>query len=330
MSVKKQVLATFEHNKGKYLSGAEIAQQLSVSRNAVWKAVKSLQEEGYNIEAVTNKGYCLAENTDILSPQSIGKYLPAELAHYQIQVHKITTSTFNILRTLAQEGAPEGVVAVAEAQTAGKGRMSRSFFSPTGTGVYMGILLRPKLAATEALFITTSAAVAVAQAIETVSKHQAQIKWVNDIFVNNKKVCGILTEASFDLESQNLDYAILGIGINVKQPVGGFPPEIQDVATAILEEHEANNAVRSQLIAEVLKNFWYYYTSIAERKFLKEYQERSFLVGTDVWVLESDKQRQARVLSITDNCELQVQFADDNSIENLATGEVSIKPIFEI
>lgn len=328
MSVKKQVLATFENNKGIYLSGAEIAEQLSVSRNAVWKAVKSLQDEGYCINAITNKGYCLAENTDILSAQSIGNYLSPEFGHYQIQVHKVTTSTFNILRQLAQEGAPEGVVAVAEEQTAGKGRMSRSFFSPTGTGVYMGILLRPKIDATEALFITTSAAVAVAQAIEAVSNSKAKIKWVNDIFVNNKKVCGILTEASFDLESQNLDYAILGIGINVKQPVGGFPPEIQAVATAILEEHEVNNAVRSQLIAEVLKNFWRYYIGIKDRKFLKEYQERSFLVGTDVWVLETDKQRQAHVLGITDNCELQVQFADDNTIENLATGEVSIKPIF--
>lgn len=328
MSVKKQVLATFENNKGKYLSGAEIAEELSVSRNAVWKAVKSLQEEGYNISAITNKGYCLDESTDILSPQSISKHLPPELSHYQIQVHKVTTSTFNILRQLAQEGAPEGIVAVAEEQTAGKGRMSRSFFSPTGTGVYMGILLRPKIAATEALFITTSAAVAVAQAIEAVSKHKAQIKWVNDIFVNNKKACGILTEAAFDLETQNLDYAILGIGINVKQPAGGFPPEIQDVATAILDEHEVNNAVRSQLIAEVLKNFWYYYTGIKDRKFLKEYQQRSFLVGTHVWVLEGDKQRKALVLGITDNCELQVRFEDDNTIENLSTGEVSIKPIF--
>lgn len=328
MSVKKQVLATFENNKGKYLSGAEIAEELSVSRNAVWKAVKSLQEEGYNISAVTNKGYCLDENTDILSPQSISKHLPPELSHYQIQVHKVTTSTFNILRQLAQEGAPEGIVAVAEEQTAGKGRMSRSFYSPTGTGVYMGVLLRPKIAATEALFITTSAAVAVAQAIETVSKHKAQIKWVNDIFVNNKKACGILTEAAFDLETQNLDYAILGIGINVKQPAGGFPPEIQDVATAILDEHEVNNAVRSQLIAEVLKNFWHYYTGIKDREFLKEYQERSFLVGTHVWVLEGDQQRKALVLAITDNCELQVRFEDDNSVENLSTGEVSIKPIF--
>lgn len=328
MSVKKQVLATFENNKGKYLSGAEIAQRLAVSRNAVWKAVKSLQEEGYSIAAVTNKGYCLAENTDILSPQSIGNYLPSECSHYQIQVHKVITSTFNVLRQLAQEGAPEGVVAVAEEQTAGKGRMSRTFFSPTGTGVYMGILLRPKIAATEALFITTSAAVAVAQAIETVSKHKAQIKWVNDIFVNNKKACGILTEASFDLESQNLDYAILGIGINVKQPIGGFPPEIQDVATAILDEQEVDNAVRSQLIAEVLTNFWRYYIGIKDREFLKEYQERSFLVGTDVWILEGEKQRKALVLGVTDNCELQVQFADDQSVENLASGEVSIKPIF--
>ena len=328
MSVKKQVLATFENNKGKYLSGAEIAEQLSVSRNAVWKAVKSLQDEGYNIEAVTNKGYCLSEDTDILSSQSIGKYLPPEFAHYQIQVHKVVDSTNNLLRQLSQEGAPEGTVVIAENQTAGKGRLSRRFFTQTGTGTYMSILLRPKITATEALFITTSAAVAVCQAIEAVSEHQASIKWVNDIFVNQKKICGILTEASFDLESHNLEYAVLGIGINVKPPQGGFPPEVKDVATSLLTEDDANQAIRSKLVAEVLKNFWRYYIGITDKAFLREYQRRSFLTGSYVWVLEGDKQRKALVLGVTDECELQVKFDDNQSVDNLSTGEVSIKPIF--
>lgn len=324
MSVKQKILEILETEKGKYISGEELATHLSVSRTAVWKAVKSLVSEGYSIAAVSNKGYCLSNNNDILSEQSIAKYLAEEAALFKISVHKTIGSTNSAVKELAGQGAAEGTVVIAEEQTSGRGRRNRTFYSPADTGIYMSILLRPKISAAEALFITTSAAVAVAQAIEELSGREAKIKWVNDIFCDGKKICGILTEASFDMESGGLEFAVLGIGINVKTPKDGFQDDIKDIATAVFENDTNIVDTKSRLVADVLKRFWNYYLGLENKTFLSQYQERSLVIGKEILVLGNNTSEKVLALEIDDQCHLKVRH-EDGSIELLSSGEVSIK-----
>lgn len=325
LNVKHSVLEILEYGKGHYLSGEELAGQLSVSRSAVWKAVKSLQKDGYSISAVSNKGYCLTTDNDILSEQSISKYLSYTDSPFRIQVCKTVDSTNTALKKLGSQGEPEGTVLVAEEQTAGRGRMDRKFHSPSVSGVYFSLLLRPSLNASEAGNITTAAAVAAARAIESVSGANALIKWVNDIYCNEKKVCGILTEASLDMETHGLEYAVLGIGINVKPPEEGFPEEIKETAGAVFDTAFCPPDGRSRLIAETLKNFWAYYIALPDAVFLNEYRQRSFLTGREIMVVGGKQTRRALALEIDDLCRLIVQY-EDGAIETLVSGEVSIIP----
>jgi BirA family transcriptional regulator, biotin operon repressor / biotin---[acetyl-CoA-carboxylase] ligase len=324
MSVKDKTLSVLENNKGNYISGAELAKELSVSRNAIWKAIKSLKDEGYNISSVNNKGYCLSTDTDILSPQSISKYLNKN-NNFNINVYKTINSTNTAIKELAINREKEGTVIIAEEQTEGRGRFGRKFHSPKGTGIYMSILLRPQIHSSRAFLITTATAVAVAEAIESISNKEAKIKWVNDIYCDNKKVCGILTEASFDFESGMIDYAVLGIGINVKSPEGGFTEEIKDIATSIFNNENSTSAdIRSRLISEVLNRFWDYYKNIEDKLFLEEYKSRSLLINKEINILSRNSSERAVAIEIDDECRLKVRM-HDGSIRLLSSGEVSIR-----
>jgi len=238
-----------------FLSGEEIAEKLSLSRTAVWKAVNSLRKDGYRIDAVQNKGYCLAIDTDILSAEGILKYLEPVCSNLELTVLPVTDSTNNLLREMAAAGAPEGRCVIANSQTMGKGRLGRVFYSPADTGVYLSLLLRPgQCSAEQASKLTTMAAVAACEAIEDVSDEKASIKWVNDIYMNDRKVSGILTEASFDLESGYLEYAALGIGINIYPPKTGFPEEIKDIAGAVFRA--PRNDGKNRVAAAFLNHLW--------------------------------------------------------------------------
>lgn len=321
-NVKDCVLETLENHKGEYISGTELAKSLQVSRNAVWKAIKALESEGYTIDAMKNKGYRLAQTNDIISEQSIQKYLRDSEKEFQLEVHKSVTSTNDILKKRAYDGEKEGYVVIAEEQTKGKGQLGRSFYSPMGTGIYMSMLLRPKTNFSEALNITTSAAVAVAQAIEEVSDKIAEIKWVNDIYCSGKKVCGILTEAGCNVETNGFDYVVLGIGINVKKPEGGFPEDIKEIADALFEDADVD--VRSQLIAEILKRFWHFYCNLSQKEFFEEYRSRSCVIGRKVILENGDKTEEATVLSINEDCHLMVLMEDGTSRE-ICAGTVRLK-----
>ncbi|NLA86375.1 MAG: biotin--[acetyl-CoA-carboxylase] ligase, partial [Clostridiales bacterium] len=310
---------------GRYVSGNDMASALYVSRNAVWKAVNALKSEGHDIHAVTNKGYSLAPESSVLSKASIKKHLGAKADSFHIEVVKSVDSTNTAVKALASQGAPEGTVIAAEEQTGGRGRMGRRFYSPAGTGIYFSVLLRPLVQVLDATLITTAAAVAVASSIETVTGTDAKIKWVNDVFCHGKKVCGILTEGAFDLESGGLEYAVLGIGINIKRPAGGYPPEISHVAGAVFESSAPETETKSRLIAEILAMFWDDYNNLADKAFLPEYRSRSFIIGKDVDVIMGDALRKARAVDIDDECRLVVRFAD-GSVEALSSGEVSIRP----
>ncbi len=324
MELKDQILRVLEDNKGRYVSGSQLSGALFVSRNAVWKAVNALRADGHIIDAVTNKGYCLSTDSDVLSAAAIEKHFAAFSAPFQFEVFKSLGSTNTYLKDLAAHGAPEGTVAVAEKQTGGRGRLGRDFHSPAGTGIYFSLLLRPDATAADAPLITTAAAVAVARAVEAHCGGKATIKWVNDVYYNGKKISGILTEGAFNAENGGMYYAVLGIGVNIAPPPGGFPSALDKVAGTLCPSTDSFG-LRSRLIADILKNFWPYYRRLSEKTFLNEYRDRSFLLGMDVNVHAHGTIRHAHALRIDDACHLIVRFAD-GTVEALGSGEVSVRP----
>lgn len=234
------------------------------------------------------------------------------------------TSTNDILKEEALKGAPEGTVLIASMQTRGKGRLSRSFFSPDKSGLYMSIILRPKILPEKSVLITTAAAVAVSKAIEHLTDKKAGIKWVNDIFINGKKVAGILTEAAFSGDGKALQYAVLGIGINLFEPENGFPEDLKDIASAVFEKEDPE--IRETLIFEILNNFFSYYEKLSAAPHIEEYRNRSIVIGKKINVLSGEAVSPATAIGIDDDCRLQVIY--ENGEEGIvSSGEISIRII---
>jgi BirA family biotin operon repressor/biotin-[acetyl-CoA-carboxylase] ligase len=322
MTVQDHLRELLESNKDVFFSGEEIARKLGVSRNAVWKAIKSLQSGGYPIDAVPNKGYCLSSTSDVLSESGIRQYLRGDAQSPRLNVYDSVSSTNIVLRELANDGAPEGTVVVAASQTGGRGRKGRSFYSPQGTGGYVSILLKPDIAAADATLITTTAAVAVCDAVEAVSDRKPEIKWVNDVFIDGKKICGILTEASLSMESGRIEYAVLGTGINVYTPEGGFPKEIQNIAGSVFCKPQPD--AKNRLIAEYLNSFLPRYHDLGGKATIAEYQRRSFVVGRTITVISGNAETPAKALGVDDRCRLLVEF-EDGTQATLSSGEISIR-----
>lgn len=239
----------------------------------------------------------------------------------EVQIFSELDSTNRYLKELAKEGVKEGTVVIANQQSAGRGRLGRNFFSPGNTGIYMSILLRPEIELQKSVRITSMAAVAVARAIEKVSGIEAKIKWVNDIFLNGKKVCGILTESGINTVTGVLDYAVLGIGVNVGKIE--FPEELKEIATSVC--NECNKIIsREELIVEIVRELEYWYPSLQDGSFLKESKERSLLLGKEILVVESqEKKYQAKALDLDDMGHLWIENAGKKEL--LHSGEVSIK-----
>lgn len=319
MTTKEKLLTLLEAHPGRFVSGEEIAGTLKLSRSAVCKAVKLLRQEGYAIEAVTNRGYCLSPEGDILSAQGVKKYLGRDL---QITVRSAVDSTNAVLRQQAEQGAPEGTVVIANAQTQGRGRRGRTFYSPGDTGIYLSLLLRPIHAdPKQTVTLTAAAAVAMCQAMEAVGADGPQIKWVNDIFLNGKKVCGILTEAAFSLETGAPEYVVIGVGINVYTPKEGFPPELKSIAGALWETTVPDG--KNRLAAEFLNRFWALYDAGGPAVFLEDYRRSSLVVGRDVTVIAGERERKAHALGIDESCRLLVRY-ETGETAALSYGEVRI------
>ena len=323
MTTKEKLLALLEDSKGTFFSGEEIARTLQVSRAAVWKAVNALREDGYTIDAATNKGYRLSPDSDILSPQGIRRFLKPEYRDLDLTVLPTAPSTNALVREKANQGCPEGCIIIACEQTDGRGRYGRQFFSPVDSGVYLSLLLRPTAySPQQATCLTAAAAAAMCQAIEAVTGQQPGIKWVNDIFLHGKKVCGILTEAAVGLETGTLNYMVLGAGVNLYPPAEGFPEEIQPIAGSVLERScpEAKN----RLVGEFLNRFWDFYSHPECRTYLEDYRARSLAIGRNVTVLSAGKTVSAYAYGIDDDFRLLVRY-ENGDTEALSYGEIRIQ-----
>lgn len=312
-----------EANRESDLSGEEMANRLGVSRTAIWKAVKALREEGYQIEAVNNRGYRLQETTDILSAEGIRLELEEPYRALPIEVCKKVDSTNTELKRRALDGGEHGLVLLAEEQTGGKGRLGRRFYSPPGTGIYMSILLRPELEGADTILVTTAASVAVCRGIRAVLGVETQIKWVNDVYYQDKKICGILTEAVTDCEVGRVDSVVVGIGINYRTE--DFPEELKSRAGSV---GKRSLIPRNRLAAAVISEFFDIYGHLTERTFLEEYRRRSNVLGRRVRFLEQDVWQEAEAIDIDDDGGLVVECGGEQGERVrriLHTGEITLR-----
>ena len=238
-----------------------------------------------------------------------------------ICIESSVSSTNEVLKDIANKGETEGYVLISKHQTNGKGRLNRQFFSENG--LYFSILLRPDLSLDNAVMITVAAAVAVAKAIDKVCKKPCQIKWVNDIFLNDKKICGILTESKVKSNSQ-LEYAILGIGINILPPKNDFPNDIKHIAGTLFENESIDNETVNSLIAEIINTFFDYYQNLTNKDYMPDYKNLSYIIGKKINIIQNNKSIPATAVDIDDNAQLIAKLSDGTKTI-VSSGEISIR-----
>ncbi len=326
MDTKNRILELLEQHRGESISGQHIAGILGISRNAVWKAINELKKEGYDVLAATNKGYSLSHKNDIISTQGMKPYLSENSLHFadRIHIYKSLESTNKTAKEAAIAGAEHGTVIISDCQTGGRGRYSRSFFSPPGSGLYMSIILSPDVLHFEnPTSVTAFAAVAVCQAIEKTSQTAPKIKWVNDIFINGKKVCGILTEAVSDFESGHLDWIVVGIGINVYTPLEAFPEELQSLATSIYP-HEKMSGMRNRLCAEIINRIMGFETPPKEKEIFEKYRQRLMMLGQKITVVQGHTEYKATAIDVDSLGHLIVR-GENGKLIALSSGEIRIQ-----
>ena len=317
MRTEDRVLELLEESKGKAISGERMAEVLEISRAAVWKHIKALKEKGYEISSGSNRGYELIESIDVFSTKSVMDELADEAGGYtgrigiEVEVRDEVTSTNALLKDMAAKGALEGRVLIAKRQTEGRGRLGRNFFSPKN-GIYLSILLRPDMDFREAMLLTTIAAVAVVEAVREVTGRDTGIKWVNDVYLEGRKICGILTEAVTDVESGRLSYAVVGIGVNITKPSEDAFHE------------EPPKGVMSRLSAAIVKNYFKYYEKLPEHRFMESYKKYQILINKDIFVITPEGKKKARAYGVDDEARLLVEY-EEGGKEALFTGEVSVR-----
>lgn len=343
MKVKDYVLKALQEKVGSYISGEDLSDSLHVSRAAVWKAINALREEGYTIEAVTNRGYVLRDSTEDLTEAGIRNGLSSKYKRNSITVYDSTDSTNLRAKQMLldlNDTKIHGAVIAASQQTAGRGRLGRSFFSPQD-GIYLSIIIRPEFDMSKSQLITVAAAAAVSRAIDEVcfglnpdsDEPVTMIKWVNDLYISGLKVCGILTEATTDFETGTIQNLIIGIGIN--RDVSNFPEELRGIAGAV--EGDYSSSLLAARVVENTLNYVHELNSASEEKqsysFLDVYRGRNMLEGKSInvykGVYRDDPTKEiggvpARALGIDDSGGLMVEYFG-GSIETLTAGEVSVR-----
>lgn len=323
--MKTEILRYLKEADG-YISGQELCGKFNVSRTAVWKVIKQLEAEGYEIEAVRNRGYRLRTSGDILSAAELLSGMKGKWAGRNILYFDEVDSTNTAAKRAAEDGAAHGTLTVAERQTGGKGRRGRSWESPRGTGIWMSLILRPKMPPVHASMLTLTAALAVADGIESQTGCGAWIKWPNDIVINGKKICGILTEMSADPDCIN--YVVVGMGINVNTEE--FPEGIRETASSIYLEN-GKKLKRSALVSAVMEAFEARYETFMETAdmsgLMETYNRRLANCGRSVRVLAPSGEYSGTALGIDRGGELLVKTEDGN-VQRVISGEVSVRGIY--
>lgn len=318
MSLKTEVLKILEQNTNTYLSGQDLAKSFDVSRNAVWKAINQLKEDGYIIHSIQNRGYCLSFESDVISEETIYNSLSENAKKLKIFFHKTLDSTNNEAKRMIANGFRDIALIIANEQTGGRGRLGRSFYSPKNTGIYMSFIFHPDLDLSDAVSVTTATSVAVVRAIEKLTNLKPQIKWVNDIYINNKKACGILTEAVMSFEVGSAHSIVIGIGINTTTI--SFPTEIETIATSL----NCNDLSRNRLISAIADEMIEICTDLTDKSYIKEYREHSMIIGKNIDFYKNNIKYNGVAVDVDNNGGLIVRLPDGN-IEKLQSGEVTVR-----
>lgn len=323
---QQRVQEALQAAEGAYLSGQELSRDLGISRAAVWKAVEVLRRQGYDIEARTGRGYRLVGAPDLLTQETVERYLIRPRDDFRVLSE--TDSTNSACRRLALEGAPDGTVVLADCQTAGRGRRGRSFQSPAGKGLFFSILWRPDCAPEQLLPLTALSAVAVCRAIRQVCGAQAQIKWPNDLVHSGRKLAGILTEMALEGESGHVSHVVVGIGVNVHQRLTDFDGEVAQIATS-LDLALGGSVCRAQLAAALLEEMDILRREVlfAPEKWLAEYRAACLNIGKTVQLIWGEEREPAQALAVDDRYGLVVRHRDGR-VETLRSGEVSVRGLY--
>ena len=322
MSTVEKLLELLKNNRETSLSGQKIGDAIGISRSAVWKAVEQLRNEGFEIESRPHVGYRLLSVPDLLSESEIGRYISSPC---DLSVYDTVDSTLRIAAEYPLGSKP--LYIAADCQTAGRGRLGRSFASPSGSGLYLTLAFRPEFEINKALYVTMAAAVAAAKAIEKVCGISPEIKWVNDLFYKGRKICGILTEAKTSLEVGHIDSLLIGIGINCFP--GGLPEELSNIAGSISDV--PGSFSRNKLAAEVFNQLTEIIKNLESKEFMDDYRSRCFILGKNISVhphLNGDAVR-AHAIDIDENGGLVVTYLEGDKAgqtDTLTTGEVSVRP----
>lgn len=328
MPSKSKIITILEENRGTPVGGNEIASLLGISRNAVWKAITELKEEGYDIISDRTTGYTLAADSDVISKEGVTLFLNRngffDKYDTDINLYKSLKSTNTTAKELASAGCKDGTVVIALEQTGGRGRMGRTFQSPANGGIYVSIILRPGMYAEDCVLVTTAVSVAVMRAIKKCTGKQTMIKWVNDIYLGDKKVCGILTEAVTDFETGNVECVIPGIGVNFSSDISSLVPESENKAGS-LYENEKPPVTRNELLAQIIYETFELCRKPDPKSFIDEYRKYSMIIGSDVYVIKGNDKREAKALDIDEKGGLIVKYADSGEEAVISSGEVSIR-----
>jgi BirA family biotin operon repressor/biotin-[acetyl-CoA-carboxylase] ligase len=321
----KAEILTMLRESGGYVSGQELCNKFGVSRTAVWKAVNQLKEMGYEIEAVSNKGYHLLSAPDVMNEAEIKSLLHTEWAGQELFCFDTIDSTNTKAKELAEQGYPSGTLVVSDRQVAGKGRRGRNWESPSGCAIFMTLALKPDINPNNASMLTLVAALATAKAITDVTGAEAKIKWPNDIVINGKKICGILTEMSAQFDY--ISHIVIGIGINVNNE--HFPEELSETAGSLLLAC-GRRFHRAELIARFLERFEKDYAVFLETEdlegLMKEYNALLVNAQQQVRVLDPKEPFEGKAVGITKKGELIVDTWESRKL--VSSGEVSVRGIY--
>lgn len=322
--MKEDILSVLKQNAGTYVSGQSLSEKLNVSRTSVWKYINALKEDGYIIESVSKKGYRLISSPDILTYDEISPFLQTSKIGREIFHFEILDSTNDKAKELALRKGLDGALVISEEQTTGKGRLGRHWVSPRHKGIWMSIILKPDLEPAVVPRITHISAASVISALKELGIH-ALVKWPNDIILNGKKICGILTEMSGEINK--IAYIVVGIGINANLTKEDIPSEIAEKASSLLVE-TGSQCDRKLVAAKVLNKFEILYNNFLNTgsidDSIKICKENSILIGRDVRIIYRQKETKAHAVDLNSKGELVVQF-EDGHVEPVISGEVSIR-----
>lgn len=323
-TTKYNLLLFLKKNQGKWVSGELISNNLAVSRAAIWKHIHKLKEEGYTIESAPKKGYLLSNASDLITADEIRENLCTKVfGRKNIICLKETDSTNTRAKELAAQGAPEGTLIIAEKQTNGRGRRGRSWFSPSGGGIYCSLILRPAMPPGKTPRITLMTAVVAANTLMSLIKLNLKIKWPNDILVNGRKLAGILTEISADMDSVN--YIIVGLGLNVNNLFENSPQDIKKSATSILIE-TGNRVPRIKFIQNYLKLYEQYYDMFKKNNFksiMNRWRELADILGKQIKVDVIGKTHIGEVMDV-DNDGVLILKDDQGRLQRIFSGDVTL------